>query len=383
VIRSLIITCALLVICCCPTSRAGEPKTVLEQKLRTIILPRVYMLDMPLADAIQHLRDASVAYDPERQGINILYLPPRPNPPGDQQPTGPTITMQYKDIPLGDLLFELRAVSSIRLGLEIDNHAVRFYDPASYTPPMSLRVYAVPDVLFDPGSTRSNPMGEPPDPVEDVDIQTRFEDLGVYFQPTGRLTYNLATKRLIVYDTAHTHRMIGRILHEYIRQPAQVQMNVTLIEVTDTAPLQAEAGTPLTYAALMAIPPERRRVIYRESSIVDAGQDQGISDRQPATLYGQAGQLEHRSVFSTTLGDDRYTIETQLRWSIGHRTTTVPTETLMRAALQTTVVQWDGHPQLLAVHTQRHEDAQYQLFLVLLPVVVDPDGHPRRSLQID
>ena len=61
-----------------PENASSSP---VEEKMRTIVIPRVSFSDMPLSHAVETLSDLSEEYDPEKEGVNVVLIDPKGNNP--------------------------------------------------------------------------------------------------------------------------------------------------------------------------------------------------------------------------------------------------------------------------------------------------------------
>ena len=256
--------------------RSTGPGGNLQAKLKNIIIPKIKFEDTPVAEVIEHLRGRSVELDPDGAGINILLIlgsgggaaadgggaVEAPAPAGDdgfgddflEEPVifeqeapaaapvaaGPTITMEFKDIPLGEAIRYMCASS--QLDFKTDDHAVIVFDPEKFKVEMETKFFAVPAGVFYAGATREGGdsiFGDDDDDtaeqVEGDDIQQKFVDMGVNFPPNSSITYNSVSSKLVVTNTSDELRKVEKILDEIIKQPSQITIEAKFVEIRENS----------------------------------------------------------------------------------------------------------------------------------------------------
>lgn len=67
--------------------------------------------------------------------------------------------------------------------------------------------------------------------TESSDIRELFEDYGVHFPPGASIRYNSNASKLIVTNTPEELKRINRILDAIIKQPSQLELNLTCISI--------------------------------------------------------------------------------------------------------------------------------------------------------
>jgi len=72
-------------LCVCVFALSGKneqtPGNQLESKMRTIILTKVDLHDVPFPEVINFLREAALKHDPDKVGVNFVLLAREKNPP--------------------------------------------------------------------------------------------------------------------------------------------------------------------------------------------------------------------------------------------------------------------------------------------------------------
>jgi len=91
------------------------PKAVLEQKLKTIVIPRFSAEDVAAQDVLAALAEQARKLDPEKRGVNIFYK-------CDQRNLLQKLTVDFKDLPLADAL--LYTCKTCGMDYVVEEHAV-------------------------------------------------------------------------------------------------------------------------------------------------------------------------------------------------------------------------------------------------------------------
>ncbi len=246
---------------------ASDPETpgiagvdFVNEKLKRIIVPDVNFEDMPLAEALEHLRQASVERDdlepdPARKGVNFVmrvspsgagasglamgsdlgFDDPASEPKEPHDPAKTRISLKLSNVPLVEAV---RYVTELaRLKFKVEPHAVVIVPITEVSEPLSSQVFHVP-----PGFLQSRPGGQgaaDTDPFADLGgggggggavltprptARTALEDAGITFPPGASAVYDPRTSQLIVRNG---------------------QSNLDLIE----AYVQAQNEAPMPYQA--------------------------------------------------------------------------------------------------------------------------------------
>ena len=93
----MLMTWAVCGACCLA---AEPPQKPLEQKMRSLMLPKVEFREASITDVVTFLNDTSRELDPAKKGVNfVLKLPA-----GQTGENAPKITLNLRQVPLYDLL---------------------------------------------------------------------------------------------------------------------------------------------------------------------------------------------------------------------------------------------------------------------------------------
>ena len=115
------------------TTKSPEPqpaagKSALQAKLEAIVIPQIQFKDAQLIDAVEFLRVKSVdldttTTDPSQKGVNIIVQA------GDKTPEA-TITLDLKNIPLGEALKYVAQLFNLHLAVE--RYGVTLLAPSAF-----------------------------------------------------------------------------------------------------------------------------------------------------------------------------------------------------------------------------------------------------------
>lgn len=245
------------------------PARRLQEKMETLIIPRIEFRQANIRDVISFLRDASEATDPEGEGVNIilnLSMPdgaPAPTPTADADPWGdqddwgaaapraeaggvPSITLNLRRISLMEALRYITEVAGLRYRIE-DSAVVITPAGIADAGRVITRLYPVQpsflDVVGDAGGDAPQPGGfgefqafgarRPAEGRRGADVKAFFESAGVPFPVGTSITYNPTISQLIVANTPENLERFERILSQLNVVPNQVEIEARFVEVAE------------------------------------------------------------------------------------------------------------------------------------------------------
>ena len=216
--------------------------SLINRKLDEIIVPRVDFRDATIREALDFLKQRSVALDttdedPTRRGINIVLKVPADSPEADAR-----ITLSLNDIPLRAAIDYVAKAANLKL--KIEPYAVAVVPQSEPTDILITKEYKVP-----PGFITSLPAtGQPPLPGPGSDtiapgsqpaIQARsgarefLEAQGVTFPPGASANFIASTSRLIIKNTQANLDLIDTLVEtQMTAPPSQVEIESKFLEVT-------------------------------------------------------------------------------------------------------------------------------------------------------
>ena len=251
----------------------------LQDKMQTIVIPAVEFRQANINDVVNFLVEASIAADPEKEGVNIilnlgqggggaptLAPAPAPAPAGDAAAPADDWGFGGDDFgaamaPAGggaagirDITLNLRRISmidAIKYITEVAGLKYRIEDSAVIITPIDApvgniitRMYPVQPSFMDVIVERQEAAPEERDSefvsmggrvsITKGDVKEFFEKTGVKFPSGASITYNSAISQLIVANTADNLETFERILQQLNVVPNQVEIEARFIEVDQT-----------------------------------------------------------------------------------------------------------------------------------------------------
>ncbi|HAL91722.1 MAG TPA: hypothetical protein DCM68_01700 [Verrucomicrobia bacterium] len=241
----------------------------LQDKMQTIIIPAVEFRQANINDVVNFLVEASIAADPDKEGVNIILnlgqggggAPSAPAPaaaPAGTDEWGFGGEELGAEMPMAggggsgvrDITLNLRRISmldAIKYITEVAGLKYRIEDTAviitSIDAPVGnivTRMYPVQpsfmDVIIEREDTSSAQNEEFTSMAGRVnvtksDVKDFFEKTGVKFPAGASITYNATISQLIVANTADNLETFERILQQLNVVPNQVEIEARFIEV--------------------------------------------------------------------------------------------------------------------------------------------------------
>lgn len=249
----------------------------LQDKMKNIIIPAVEFRQANINDVVNFLVEASMAADPEKEGVNIIL---NLGQSGGGAASAPAPVMAAPDMGgdewgfggddfgvglpaaggggggnLRDITLNLRRISmldAIKYITEVAGLKYRIEDSAVIITPIDApvgniitRMYPVQPSFMDviverQGSTSEDrdseftSMGGNRVSMTKSDVKDFFEKTGVKFPSGASITYNATISQLIVANTADNLETFERILQQLNVVPNQVEIEARFIEVDQT-----------------------------------------------------------------------------------------------------------------------------------------------------
>ena len=244
----------------------------LQDKMQTIIIPAVEFRQANINDVVNFLVEASMAADPEKEGVNIILnlgqgggsapaaaAPVAAEPAatdewgfGGEDFAGGAPAMGGGGGNLRDITLNLRRISmldAIKYITEVAGLKYRIEDSAVIITPIDApvgniitRMYPVQPSFMDVIVERQGATSEERQDSEFTsmggrvsmtksDVKDFFEKTGVKFPSGASITYNATISQLIVANTADNLETFERILQQLNVVPNQVEIEARFIEV--------------------------------------------------------------------------------------------------------------------------------------------------------
>lgn len=248
---------------------------LVRQKMSDIMIPSIEFRQANIRDVVNFLVEASIAGDPDQEGVNIIL---NLNPGGrgasqetqstpsrrqqddfgggfdewdefeNAQDTGmdfsgssdiPTITLNLRRISLLDSLKIITEVAGLRY--RIDGNVVIITPVNVALGPVVTRLYPVQPTLLDVIVERSEEdtdrdnefitMGQNSAQVKKGDVKEFFTKAGVPFPVGTSITYNPGISQLIVANTPENLEIFERVLSQLNVIPNQVEIEARFVEI--------------------------------------------------------------------------------------------------------------------------------------------------------
>jgi general secretion pathway protein D len=214
----------------------GNRERIVE-KLRTMILPKVDFSGASLDEVIEFLRVRSRDLDPEGKGVDfVLSLPP--------ETAAATIDLAVTNMPMEEVI--RYCADKVGAAFKVDEFAVKFVSLTESSTEFFVRTYRVP-----PGFIESAPAAAaaaPADPfaanpaaagggaaIRRLSAREFLEARGVAFPEGATASYNLASNRLVVRNTASNLEMVESMVEMAAESaPKQALISIKWIEINQS-----------------------------------------------------------------------------------------------------------------------------------------------------
>ena len=137
---------------------AGE----IQRKMRAIVIPKVELTDVPVAEVIKFLRRASKRFDPDRRGINLFV---RLNPAHAAAIKQSQVTLSFVNLPLEEVIRYFCMAAGLHY--RVEEKAVVIADRSIALDRMQTRFYRLQPGVVDAARTRAHPEPLVPDDEDD------------------------------------------------------------------------------------------------------------------------------------------------------------------------------------------------------------------------
>lgn len=243
--------------------------SVITEKMKSIVIPKLEFRQANIADVANYLVEASIAADPQGEGVNIILnvggsaaVPTKASAPAASDGFGdddwgsdfsdygsssamssegdsgiPPITLNLRNITMADAIQFITEVAQLKY--RVEDSAVIITRKDAPTGNIITRMYSVQpsfiNVIQEPNESMDNG-GDFVSMGQDVslkrgDVKEFFENAGVQFPTGASITYNPTISQLIVANTAENLEAFERILQQINIVPNQVEIEARFIEV--------------------------------------------------------------------------------------------------------------------------------------------------------
>jgi len=228
---------------------AHGPRTTADQleTLNRLRLDEVSLETQKLEDAVKILVGLVQRQDPEHIGINIL-LAGAGDTTDDLRNAQVTIRPPLKNVTLEETLDALLKSASPSIKYSVEDYAVVFSLKGPETPPLHTRTFKVDANTVIQGMRRTDPKtSRRPEGTNAFATMVRqyFAARGLTLNPPAAMFFNDRLGVLVVKATAPDLAIIEQTLQELTLSPPQLQIEVKMVEVTETADNTLEVGALL------------------------------------------------------------------------------------------------------------------------------------------
>jgi hypothetical protein len=382
----------------------ATPVHAIQEKLDNIILPRVSFKEATVHTVITYLKQRSKDLDPKGEGISFFLQLAGPTPAaegdygepiddfakptpqdafanhqaedpfaakeegadeGDEvfepepgaTPQEITITLDFDNIPLGELIRYVCQVANLKY--KVERFAV---------------VIAGRDVPLDDMETRIYPASaEHMNGYHELGVVAFFEEVGVEFPQGAKAFYREATEKLIVTNTPDNLRKVEMLMHGLVTPESQVSLQCELVEITDSAYLEGLTPRHVGADTIRAIPIRGKTI---RSTLTALSLSGNTSVTRQGVIGAEVGGLEDGGdvlEFTPMIDPDAYTVGIELNWKhmLAGQGRRLKVDTLLNL--------WDGEAVALKVGAADQAGGLGDLYLIIDCTLLNPGGLPIRS----
>ena len=221
----------------------------IEDKLSSIILPKVDMQDIDLLEAVEFLRNRSISLDSaavgeSEKGVNIIVNLGDPSSEASRRILGKRFNLKLSHVPLKQALDYVASVTGT--AVRPNAYTVEVTPASEESSFLITKVISVPPGFLSGMADKGGSSGAADDPFADpaasgsvvikrVDPQEALKTMGVTFPQGAVARYNADSSSLFVRNTLKNIQAIEDIVSlKSAEQPIQVIVNATFIEVNET-----------------------------------------------------------------------------------------------------------------------------------------------------
>lgn len=211
-------------------------------KLENIIIPSLNFKDINIVDAIDFLREQSIALDPERQGVNIVLKTSTTvglTGEGDAAAEVPstqdiTFSLNVVNQPLITILDFINDLTPLKY--EVEDFAVFLFPKNETSQELLVRTYSVPPTFFSvtPTTTdEASALGGRTVAFITADVRDQLQQKGVDFPSGSSAAYLPKTAKMVVKNTFEQLNLIDQLLKEVSDEATQIEIETKYVEFTE------------------------------------------------------------------------------------------------------------------------------------------------------
>ncbi|MBL9115485.1 MAG: hypothetical protein JNJ83_10810 [Verrucomicrobiaceae bacterium] len=210
----------------------------LEQKLRTMRLPKVDFTGASLDEVVEYLRITTRSLDPEGKGVDFIVSAP-------EETRNRQLTLTLQDVPLEEVVRYV--VQIAQAAYRVEEAAVVITSITEKSTVLISKTYRVPPDFLQTGDAGSAaPAAAPADPfapgqaaaagvpIRRMGAKEFLEARGVTFGPEAAASFSPATSTLVVRNTAENIALIDMLVEQAANNaPKQVVISTKIIEIDE------------------------------------------------------------------------------------------------------------------------------------------------------
>ena len=204
-----------------PTPPGKNDSASINDKFKTIIIPKVKFENLTIEEVIQKVTRAAREQDPDKKGISIILSlnSTETEDTGDANPADPAadapaakeqlITLELDNIPVGELIRYI--CQSSGLEYKLDGNLAKIASPDVQMPNMETRFFPVPaGFLKLVTKTDADADGAP---TSDA-VRQHFSDLGIQFDAGANVNFIQSVNQVVVTNTTEELHKVEQILKQ-------------------------------------------------------------------------------------------------------------------------------------------------------------------------
>ena len=203
------------------STSAESGKKAIERKIQSIVIDKVDLDKVDVADVIQFLTERSKDLDPEHVGINfVLNLEAQPSAKGTAPASSTAgsvqraVTLHLENVPLADLLGYI--IQQTHLQYAVDDYAVYLRPSLDQGQALTVRTFLAPPNFFtSPDKSPASPSDQPAtDEKGASDAQQELARRGIRFPPGSMATFLKDSSKLVVRNTPEQLDLIANLIEQ-------------------------------------------------------------------------------------------------------------------------------------------------------------------------
>lgn len=211
-------------------------------KLENIIIPSLNFKDINIVDAIDFLREQSVALDPSGEGVNIVLKTSTTAGLQDDELADDVLTdtdditfsLNVVNQPLITILDFIRDLTPLKY--EVEDFAVFIFPKNETSQELLVRTYSVPPAFFTVTPTvteETSAIGGTSVAFVTADVKDQLAQKGVQFPSGASASYLPKTAKMVVKNTLDQLNLIDQLLNEVSDQATQIEIETKYVEFTE------------------------------------------------------------------------------------------------------------------------------------------------------